>query len=549
MAVIGKTLPELLKKITSQSTAAVICCTKKREFKISSRHQELVDEDIPKVRGIDILRDPAYNKGTAFTIRERQLMGIQGLLPPVVFSQDEQAKRVYENFMHWDDDLDKYIYLSMLQDRNEKLFYRIVCDNIETIAPIIYTPTVGRACQNYGAIFRKPKGLYITINDKGHCYDILSNWPVKDVKTIVVTDGERILGLGDLGAYGMGIPVGKLALYTAMGGVPPHQCLPVVIDVGTDNEELLDSQNYIGLKHKRVRGPRYDELIAEFVQAVILRFGQGALIQFEDFANHNAFRLLDEYKGKALTFNDDIQGTASVCVAGLMAAARKTGIPIHQQKYLFLGAGEAATGIATLMVMALEVEGLTYEQATDLIYMVDIDGLLTHGRPKGKIKKEQLPFAKNHKHMSDLEEIAREIKPGVAIGAAAAAGAFTETFLREMASNNKHPIIFALSNPTYKAECTAEQAYKYTDGQCVFASGSPFDPVVYEGKTYYVGQGNNAYIFPGVGWGAMCAGAHFITERTFLEASKTLASMVTDAHLAEDESTHLSHRCVTYLTP
>jgi len=493
----------------------------------------------------------------AFTLKERQVMGVHGLLPPMVFTQDEQMDRILANTRRWSSDLDKFIYLTGLQDRNEKLFYRVISDHIEEMAPIIYTPTVGLACQKYGFNFRKPRGLYITINDLGHVHDILCNWPETNVKAIVVTDGERILGLGDLGAFGMGIPTGKLALYTAMGGVPPQQCLPIVLDVGTDNDKLLTEPMYIGLKHKRVRGQQYDDLIDEFLEAVVTRFGQSTLVQFEDFANSNAFRLLEKYQDKYLTFNDDIQGTASVAVAGIIASMRITNTSLADHKFLFQGAGEASIGIAKLLCMAMEEEGVSPEEARSKIWMVDSKGLLTKGRKSGGVTSHKEEFAQDYKDMLSLEDIAREIKPTCAIGAAAVSGAFTEQFIKDMGSFNERPIIFALSNPTSMAECTAEQAYTLTEGRCVFASGSPFDPVEVNGQRFVPGQGNNAYIFPGVALGAIVAGAHHINETMFLRASQALAGMVTDAHLAEgrvypplsqvrEVSTQIATRIVEY---
>lgn len=513
--------------------------------------------DGAKVRGIELLRDPHLNKGMAFTLKERQILGVHGLLPPSVFSQDEQASRIIANFRRAATDLDKYIYLCSLQDRNEKLFYRIVSDHVEEMAPIIYTPTVGLACQKYGAIFRRPRGLYITINDLGHVYEILCNWPETDVKAIVVTDGERILGLGDLGAFGMGIPVGKLSLYTAMGGVKPTQCLPVVLDVGTDNEKLLVDPMYIGLRHKRVRGQKYDQLIDEFLNSVICRYGQGTLVQFEDFANHNAFRLLEKYRNRYLTFNDDIQGTASVAVAGIIAAMRITKTKLSDHKYLFQGAGEASIGIADLLVMAMQEEGTSKEEATSRIWMVDSKGLVTTNRSTGGLTALKAVYAKDHAEVRSLEAICEDLKPTAAIGAAAIGGAFTEKFIQLMAKNNDRPIIFALSNPTSKAECTAEQAYKLTEGRCVFASGSPFDPVEVNGRVYVPGQGNNAYIFPGMALGAIVAGLHHVTDTMFLKASQTLAEMVSEANLEEgrlypplstvrEVSTKLATRIVEY---
>lgn len=485
-----------------------------------------------KKRGYDVTRNPALNKGMAFCLEERLQLGIHGLLPPCFISQDVQVQRVLKNYDMKRDDLDRYVFLMGLQDRNEKLFYRLLLSDIERFMPIIYTPTVGLACQQYGLIFRSPRGLFITIHDRGHISTVLQNWPEKDVRAVCVTDGERILGLGDLGCCGMGIPVGKLALYTACGGVPPQQCLPIMLDVGTDNEALLRDPLYIGLRHKRVRGKAYDDLLDEFMTAVSDRYGMDCLIQFEDFANVNAFRLLSKYRNKYCTFNDDIQGTAAVAVAGLLAALRITKSKMCDHTIVFQGAGEAAMGIAELIAMAMEKEGLAKGECLKKIWMVDSKGLIVKGRDQLTHEKER--FAHEHPQMKKLEDVVQELKPTAIIGVAAIAGAFTQQIITDMASFNERPIIFALSNPTSKAECTAEQCYTLTEGRGIFASGSPFDPVTLSGgRTFFPGQGNNAYIFPGVGLAVTACTIRHITEEVFLTAAETLAHLVTEKDLAE----------------
>nr|XP_020504408.1 NADP-dependent malic enzyme, mitochondrial [Labrus bergylta] len=485
-----------------------------------------------KKRGYDITRNPHLNKGMAFTLEERLQLGIHGLLPPCFLSQDVQVLRVMKSYETRSNPLDKYILLMTLQDRNEKLFYRLLTSDIEEFMPIVYTPTVGLACQQYGLAFRRPRGLFITIHDRGHIATVLNSWPEEDIKAIVVTDGERILGLGDLGGYGMGIPVGKLALYTACGGVRPQQCLPVLLDVGTDNQALLDDPLYIGLKHKRIRGKEYDELVDEFMQAVTDKYGMNCLIQFEDFANSNAFRILNKYRNRYCSFNDDIQGTASVAVAGVLAALKITKNKLLEHTFVFQGAGEAALGIAHLLIMAMAKEGVPKEEAAKRIWMVDSKGLIVKGR--GHINHEKEEFAHDHPHLKTLDEVVHTIKPTAIIGVAAVAGAFTEKIIKAMASFNERPIIFALSNPTSKAECTAEQCYQLTEGRGIFASGSPFDKVTLsDGRTFYPGQGNNAYVFPGVALGVIACGVRHISDDVFLTTAEAIADMVTEENLAE----------------
>ncbi|KRZ06998.1 NADP-dependent malic enzyme, mitochondrial, partial [Trichinella zimbabwensis] len=474
-----------------------------------------------------------FQGGIAFTIKERHILGIHGLLPPNVLTAEQQVQRILNNLDNESNDLRRYVALNDLQDRNEKLFYRVLCENVEKYMPVVYTPTVGLACQKFGLIFRRPKGIFISIQDDSveRIYNILAAWPEKDIRAICVTDGERILGLGDLGAYGMGIPVGKLSLYVALAGVHPQWCLPVVLDVGTDNEEIKKDPFYIGMKHGRIRDERYDRLVDNFLRAAVERFGQTCLIQFEDFANHNAFRFLDKYKKSYCTFNDDIQGTASVAVAGLLSAAKMTHKSLKDHRVLFYGAGEAAIGIAKLTCLAMSKEGISFDEAKKNIWMVDSKGLLVKGR--SHMNEHKLEFAQDHPEVQSLEDIVNKVKPTAIIGAATITGAFNETILRTMAKLNDRPIVFALSNPTSKSECTAEQAYKFTDGRAIFASGSPFDKVEYGGKVFYPGQGNNSYIFPGVALGAICSMTRHIPDDVFLIAAQVLSDLVTEKHMEE----------------
>jgi malate dehydrogenase (oxaloacetate-decarboxylating)(NADP+) len=473
--------------------------------------------------GMALLHDPVLNKGTAFTEEERDALGLRGLLPPHVHTQEEQVARVLENIHRKESDLEKYIFLISLQDRNETLFYRVLLERIEEMVPLVYTPTVGQACVEFGHIFRRPRGIYVSAADRGRVARLLRNWPTADVRCIVVTDGERILGLGDLGADGMGIPVGKLSLYTACAGVHPSFCLPVTLDVGTDNETLLADRLYLGLRQRRLRGTAYDEVVEEFVEAVQNVF-PGALIQFEDFANVNAFRLLERYRDRICTFNDDIQGTAAVALAGLYSALRLTAGRLEDQKILFLGAGEAGTGIANLVVSALTDAGMPESHARRRCWFVDSQGLVVHSR--ANLAAHKLPFAHDERFLPDFPSAVENLRPTVLVGVSGKPKSFTRAVLETMARLNTRPIVFALSNPTSKAECTAEEAYAWTDGRAVFASGSPFGPVSFQGKTLVPGQGNNVYIFPGVGLAISACGIARVTDEMFRIAAEVLAEAV-----------------------
>jgi malate dehydrogenase (oxaloacetate-decarboxylating)(NADP+) len=481
------------------------------------------------LRGFEILHDPCLNKGTAFTEHERDALGLRGLLPARVHTLDEQVERVLGNIRKKSNDIERYIFLQALQERNETLFYRVVIEHIEEMMPLIYTPTVGQACQEYSHIFRRPQGLFISASDRGRVAELLRNWPHPGVRVIVVTDGERILGLGDLGAAGMGIPVGKLSLYTACGGIDPAVCLPVTIDVGTENEDLLADPLYIGLRQRRLKGPAYDNLIEEFVTAVEEVY-PGALIQLEDFANQNAFRLLEKYRDRACCFDDDIQGTAAVALAGLCSALRITGGTLRDQRILFFGAGEAGIGVGDLVVAALMDEGIRESEARALCWFLDSKGLVVKSR--SDLASHKVGFAHDHPPVTDPLAAIEALRPTALIGVSGRRGTFSREIIEEAARINDRPIVFALSNPTAMAECTAEEAYTWSDGRCVFASGSPFQPITLGGKTFFPGQGNNAYIFPGVGLGVLASGSRRITNETFLAAARALAGEVSESDLA-----------------
>jgi malate dehydrogenase (oxaloacetate-decarboxylating)(NADP+) len=480
--------------------------------------------------GIHHLRDPLRNKGTAFDRDERARLGIEGLLPPRVESLQEQAARVIENVRAKASPLEKYCYLSALQDENETLFYRVILDHLQEMLPIVYTPTVGEACLQWSRIHERPRGLYVSARDRGRIAGILRNWPSSPVGIIVVTDGGRVLGLGDLGANGMGIPIGKLALYTACAGVPPELCLPVTLDVGTDNESLRSDRFYLGERQARMTGESYDALLAEFIAAAQAVF-PGVIVQFEDFNNACAFGLLRRYRNRLCCFNDDVQGTGAMGLAGLYSAGRITGQALAEQRILFMGAGEACLGIGATVIAAMRRAGLPEEEARQRCLFIDSKGLVVASR--GDLTEHKRPYAQERAPLPDLLAAVEEFKPTALIGACGASGVFTQPVLAAMARINARPIVFALSNPTSKAECTAARAYEWTHGRAVFASGSPFDPVTFAGRTHAPGQGNNSYIFPGVGLGLLLSGATRVTDEMFLAAAHALAGEVAETDLAQ----------------
>lgn len=491
--------------------------------------------------GLRALNSASMNKGTAFTQEEREKYKLRGLLPPRVCPPEVQVQRTLKNIRAKENDIERYVFLSALQARNEQLFYKLIINYIEEIMPLIYTPTVGQACKQYAHMFRRPRGMYIAASDRGEIKEVLDNWPYKDVSVIVVTDGERILGLGDLGVNGIGIPIGKLALYVACAGIPPHQCLPIMLDVGTNNETYLADPFYLGLNQKRLTGNVYFEFVDEFIQGVTEVFPH-ALIQFEDFLTPNAYALLNKYRDEVLCFNDDIQGTAGVALAGVYASTRVSGLEFKDLRIMFLGAGSAATGIADLICYALQKEGLSEQDARSRLWFVDVNGLVVKSRDD--LLPHNEPYMHDHEQLEFVDAI-NAIKPHVLIGATGAPGTFTREVVETMTHVNERPVIFALSNPTSRAECTAEQAYAWSHGKVIFASGSPFAEVTYEDKVFKPGQGNNVYIFPGIGLGAIVSQTFRITEDMFLVAARELASQVSEADLAKGTIypplTHIRH--------
>jgi malate dehydrogenase (oxaloacetate-decarboxylating)(NADP+) len=477
---------------------------------------------------MDLLLEPRLNKSTAFADAERERLGLTGLLPDVVESEDIQLKRVLQQLGHKTSDLDRYIYLVNLLDHNETLFYRTTMSDPARFLPIVYDPTVGEACLKFGHIFRRPRGMYLSIRHKGRVKEILRNWPETDVRFICATSGERILGLGDLGANGMGIPIGKLQLYTACAGVPPQVLLPMVIDFGTNNETLLNDPLYLGIRQPRASTADRDAFVEEFVQAVQEVFPR-CCIHFEDWAGVDAVRLLDRYRDKVCCYNDDIQGTAGAALVGLFSALRVTGGKMKDQRVMFLGAGSAGTGIAGMIVEAMMLEGLSKAEAQARISMFDINGLLEASR------KDLFDFQKAYAHKyapsKDFAAAIEAIKPTAIIGVSTSAKAFDRRVIETMARLNKRPIIFALSNPTDHAECTAEEAYHWSDGRALFAAGVPFAPVTCNGKVFVPGQGNNLYVFPAVALAVYATQAKRVPDELFIAAARGVAEQVTAPEL------------------
>jgi malate dehydrogenase (oxaloacetate-decarboxylating)(NADP+) len=474
--------------------------------------------------GYAMLRDPRLNKGTAFTKEERREYGLEGLLPDGIESMETQVLRVKEQLELFNHPINKYIYLSQLLDSNETLFFKTIISEPAKFLPLVYTPTVGEACEKFGHIARRPRGLFISIRNKDHIREILKNWPVKDIRFTVVTDGGRILGLGDLGICGIGIPIGKLVLYTSCAGVPPEHTLPIVLDTGTNNEAFLNDPLYPGLRQKRITGKEYDDFIEEFVTAITEVFPK-ICIQWEDFKGVDAIRILDKYKDKICTYNDDIQGTATIATAGFISISRLTGKPFTEQKFLFLGAGAAAFGIADMLVQKFQKDGLTREEALTHISMFDVNGLLVQSR--NDLADYQKQFARECEPINDFAEAVLKLEPTAIIGVSTVGGAFNRQVIENMSLVNERPVIFPYSNPTSHSECTAEQAYTWSKGRAIFASGSPFPPVLYEGQTFTPGQGNNVFIFPAMGLAIFATEAKRVTDEMFLTAAEAVAEQVT----------------------
>jgi len=482
-----------------------------------------------KARTQSLLYDPRRNRGTAFTERERRKLRLTGILPDGVESMETQVLRVTGQLESLELPIQKYVYLNALLDTNETLFYRTVISDPAKFLPLVYTPTVGEACEKMGHIARRPRGLFISIRNRKRIEEILRNWPDDDIRFVVVTDGQRILGLGDLGIGGIGISIGKLTLYTSCGGVPPEHTLPVVLDVGTDNEKLINDPLYPGLRQPRARGREYDAFIDAFVKAVVRRFPK-VCIQWEDFAGVNAIRILEKYRDRISTFNDDVQGTAAVAVAGFIAISRLLRRPFGEQRFLFLGAGAAAFGIADMIRSKFSADGLSREEALERIWMFDVNGLLTTARTD--IAGPQRQFAHDAPASKDFADCVLRIRPTAIVGVSTLGGAFTEQVIRNMSTVNDRPVIFPYSNPTSRSECTAEQAYAWSDGRAIFASGSPFAPVTFKGKTFTPGQGNNVFIFPAMGLAVLATGARRVTDGVFIAAAEAVAAQVSEKDFA-----------------
>jgi malate dehydrogenase (oxaloacetate-decarboxylating) len=492
------------------------------------------------LKGKALLMEPFTNKGTAFTVRERDELDLHGLLPPAVCTIEQQLERVYENFQAKSTPLEQFIYLASLHDRNETLFFRLVHERIDEMLPIVYTPVVGEACQRYSHIYRRGRGLYMSYDQRDHIEKVLSNYHTTDPSVIVVTDGERILGLGDQGVGGMGIPIGKLCLYTICAGVSPYNTLPIMLDVGTDNEERLRDRLYLGLRHKRVRGDDYQAFVDRFVDAV-RRVYPNALLQWEDFLKANALTQLQRFRDQLATFNDDIQGTAAVVLSGIYCGLKLTGQSIRDQRLLFAGAGASAQGIADLFVSALVEGGLPIQEARGRIWTVDTKGLVARDRrgledfkaAYAREVDEVATWTCEDRSRITLEEAIANARPTILIGVSATPGTFTEGAVKLMAGINERPMILPLSNPTSRSECTAQDALRWSDGRAIVATGSPFAPVEYDGRQHRIGQCNNAFIFPGVGLGVCVARARRVSDGMFLAAAAALADQVTAEDLVE----------------
>ena len=479
--------------------------------------------------GAALMSTPLLNKGSAFSAEERVSFNLEGLLPEATETIQEQVVRAYQQYCSFESDMDKHIYLRNIQDTNETLFYRLVQNHISEMMPVIYTPTVGAACENFSNIYRRGRGLFVSYENRDRIDDLLNNAANQNVKVIVVTDGERILGLGDQGIGGMGIPIGKLSLYTACGGISPAYSLPVVLDVGTNNPQRLADPMYMGWRHTRIEGEEYDAFVEEFIEAVKRRWPE-ALIQFEDFAQKNAMPLLQRYKDRVCCFNDDIQGTAAIAVGSLLAACKAAGSKLSDQRITFLGAGSAGCGIAEAIIAQMVSEGISDAQARSQVYMVDRWGLLEEGMHNLLDFQQRLMQKKsNTKEWTSegngfsLLDVVRQAKPTVLIGVSGAPGLFSEEVIKTMHESCERPIIFPLSNPTSRVEATPNDILRWTNGEALVATGSPFEPVVLEGKTYPIAQCNNSYIFPGIGLGVLAVGAKRVTDEMLMVSSRSLA--------------------------